>query len=210
MKLFFNLNLFPLVYGKEFGFRLAHLDPNVFKELKNLEELHLDRLKLTSIEPGLFSGLCNLKTLSLSENQLNNLEPGLFSGLYNLRELKLSGNQLKNLHEEVFRDLQKLEYLYFPGNKFAYLSMQSQVFRPLVNLKRLGLDDQMLVNSEDLAKMELRWSYDGVRGYGIWKLFEDWRNQDNHVLKGLQSLQFLEFLDIYNYNKKLYNTYYLQ
>ena len=115
----FNLNLFPIgSYNKGCEFRLTHLDPNMFKELKNLEWLDLRWHNLTFIEEGLFSGLNNLKWLSLGYNQLTDLDEGAFKGLIKLVNLDL-------------RD-----------NKFA--SIQSQVvFRPLVNLKELSLDKHL-------------------------------------------------------------------
>ena len=49
--------------------QITHLEPGVFNDLENLEDLILSHNQITYLEPDIFNGLGNLQMLDLEHNQ---------------------------------------------------------------------------------------------------------------------------------------------
>lgn len=87
----------------------------------NTTVLTLDRNNITELQPGAFKNLTILKYLDLSNNNIDILKNGIFNGLRNLHTLELSGNKIR----------------------YDRRSIHNNVFKPLVNLQRLNLHQNL-------------------------------------------------------------------
>ena len=119
-----NLSLTGINKIKSFDF---------LKELKDLEILYLNRLRLTKV-PAAVSKLPNLKKLFLGENELESCE-GL-SSLDNIKVLDLSYNNVSDISS--LKDLHNIESLRLAKNNLK----SADAIKPLMslpNLKELSL-----------------------------------------------------------------------
>jgi len=93
-------------------YSLAPLPATVFQGLGELNELKIQKSKLTSILPNTFSGLAKLERLELHSNQLSNLAVGTFNGLPKLKFLYMHYNLIAGpLDTNLFSGMNFLEYL---------------------------------------------------------------------------------------------------
>lgn len=81
-----------------------------------LQELHLNKNKLSSINDTTFQGLKALTVLNLRENYLEILPRGLFSILPKLEELNLGQNRISKIDKMAFEGLTSLRVLYLDDN----------------------------------------------------------------------------------------------
>ena len=80
--------------------------------LVRLQELWLNKIKITYLDLQNFFGLESLIYLKLSDNKLNSLCSGSFETLANLEVLDLKRNQIKSVEIDVILNLPKLKHLF--------------------------------------------------------------------------------------------------
>lgn len=90
-----------------------------------LQELHLNKNKLSSINDTTFQGLKSLTVLNLRDNYLEELPKGLFSILPKLEELNLGQNRITNIDGQAFDGLISLRVLYLDDNQLSTVPTQS-------------------------------------------------------------------------------------
>ncbi|XP_019620927.1 PREDICTED: slit homolog 2 protein-like [Branchiostoma belcheri] len=99
------------------GTDLTEVKKDLFKDLKDLEELDLDNNQITDIEVGSFDGLENLRLLFLYRNALEKLASGLFKGMTNLLQIYLSSNNITTVEDGAFEGLENLQLIQLHENK---------------------------------------------------------------------------------------------
>jgi hypothetical protein len=125
------------------GKRLKEVPPEVF-QLKNLQELILDKNKLSEL-PAALSNLKNLQRLSAAHNHLEEFSVAVCN-LKNLRRIDFSDNEISKLPDEIHR-LQKLEELILWSNIIGYYP---GTMMRLTNLKLLDLmHNEMSINEQE-------------------------------------------------------------
>jgi hypothetical protein len=151
------------------GYEWKKFDPNILKDLKNLESCFLSRNE-TNVIVGEFPNLENLITLDLTFNDISHLnqmvffnlksikylqlgcnkfadlQPGIFDSLTNLEELALNSNHLKKIRRGLFYSLVNLRSLFLYENDLVELD--SDVFENLIQLKTLSLENNKLTELE--------------------------------------------------------------
>lgn len=95
---------------------LISIPTESFISQDKLQELHLNKNKLSAINNKTFQGLISLTVLNLRENYLEELPQGLFSVLTKLEELNLGQNRISKIHELAFAGLSALRVLYLDDN----------------------------------------------------------------------------------------------
>lgn len=83
---------------------------------EKLQELHLNKNKVSSINNKTFQGLKSLTVLNLRENFLEELSKGIFSILPKLEELNLGQNRISKIDALAFDGLLSLRVLYLDDN----------------------------------------------------------------------------------------------
>ena len=89
------------------------------KIIADLIELDLSDMGIQTLEPGVFQQLKNLENLMLDYNELEHIDTNCFKGLKNLERLNLRNNKLKCLKSEMFEN-DKLE-VFMDTDAFAGL-----------------------------------------------------------------------------------------
>ena len=120
------------------------LPPSIFSGLRKLKHLIMGYGQLPELTPGLFAGLPALESLSLDRSGLAQLPPDLFANLRNLRDLRLQDNELSGLPPGIFADLKSLEWLFLHGNRLG--ALPEGVFAGLLRLEWLRLDKNWLTD----------------------------------------------------------------
>lgn len=178
------------------GMKVNQIEPETFKNLKDLQFLNLNKNNLKALENNSFLGLDSLKTLNLSSNQisrietdtfiglerleklfldnnkiLNQLQLGTFQNLPNLKELNLEKNNLNKIYTGTFSNLPKLLHLNLSLNNLTRL--EADLFVPLTDLLSLDL------SANNLFEMRYGLLFDSLRGLeyiglsgNIWKCDE--------------------------------------
>ncbi|XP_018563628.1 leucine-rich repeat and immunoglobulin-like domain-containing nogo receptor-interacting protein 2 [Anoplophora glabripennis] len=95
---------------------LVNIPTKSFLHQEKLQELHLNKNKLSSINNRTFQGLKSLTVLNLRENFLEELSRGLFSILPKLEELNLGQNRISKIDAPAFDGLLSLRVLYLDDN----------------------------------------------------------------------------------------------
>lgn len=83
---------------------ISRIDPNTFKEMKNLASLDLEYNDISVIDFSEF-GLNNLRSLNLGFNNFTKIKACMFDGLSNLEELYLYRNKITFFEAESWRGL---------------------------------------------------------------------------------------------------------
>lgn len=126
-----------------------NLTPGVFKNLKNLEELYLRNCQLEKYldlaGKESFCDLCSLNILDLSFNQIKTFDSEIFSFTSKLSVLNLANNML-SLQSDSFRHLRNLKCLNLNENMIKYLS--DGLFNGLENLEILRLSRNLISQIE--------------------------------------------------------------
>ncbi|KAM6994222.1 toll-like receptor 21 [Tautogolabrus adspersus] len=118
--------------------RLWRIPDKSFANLKNLQNLALDRNNFSIINQFAFQNLNLLQTLNLSFNVISELHPSVFKDLHNLTVLSLTNNKLKQLPGGIFSTLGNLATLIIRQN---FLTNFSTIAESVSNLTRLKLLD---------------------------------------------------------------------
>uniref|UniRef100_A0A8C5PXN2 Ig-like domain-containing protein n=1 Tax=Leptobrachium leishanense TaxID=445787 RepID=A0A8C5PXN2_9ANUR len=124
--------------------RIRSIQPKIFGDLQELQELDLSHNQLSRMEPGVFSGLPSLRILLVHHNQLKLLPSGVFAGMPDLTWLDVRGNQLVILLDQTFQGLRELRHLEAGDNPLLFIS--SGAFLGMPQLQRLGLEETKLGN----------------------------------------------------------------
>uniref|UniRef100_A0AAR5PT54 LRRCT domain-containing protein n=2 Tax=Dendroctonus ponderosae TaxID=77166 RepID=A0AAR5PT54_DENPD len=95
---------------------LVNIPTKSFLHQEKLQELHLNKNKLSSVNNKTFQGLKSLTVLNLRENFLEELSKGIFSILPKLEELNLGQNRIAKIDALAFDGLQSLRVLYLDDN----------------------------------------------------------------------------------------------
>jgi Leucine-rich repeat (LRR) protein len=134
-----NLNVLHL-----FKNDLASLDVSTFSSLTSLNTLTLSSNNFSFINNELFANLTCLQTLRLDNNNLVNLTSFRLSGALkkSLLALDLSSNQLTVLNEGTFSDLILLQELRLNNNLIYYID--SLIFAGMLGLERVYLGNNII------------------------------------------------------------------
>ncbi|CAG9862935.1 unnamed protein product [Phyllotreta striolata] len=114
---------------------LVNIPVRSFVNQEKLQELHLNKNKLSTINNKTFQGLKSLTVLNLRENFLEELSKGLFTILPKLEELNLGQNRISKIDPLAFDGLLSLRVLYLDDN--ALSSVPTQSFSVLGSLAEL-------------------------------------------------------------------------
>ncbi|XP_050307014.1 insulin-like growth factor-binding protein complex acid labile subunit isoform X2 [Anthonomus grandis grandis] len=95
---------------------LVNIPTKSFFHQEKLQELHLNKNKLSSINNKTFQGLKALTVLNLRENFLEELSQGIFSILPKLEELNLGQNRISKIDALAFDGLLGLRVLFLDDN----------------------------------------------------------------------------------------------
>lgn len=95
---------------------LLNIPTKSFLHQEKLQELHLNKNKLSSVNNKTFQGLKSLTVLNLRENFLEELSRGIFAILPKLEELNLGQNRITKIDGLAFEGLLGLRVLYLDDN----------------------------------------------------------------------------------------------
>lgn len=144
-QLFFGLrfpNLEELTIEKS---KITKLEKKMFDGFPTLKTLHIRfNNDLRIIDFGAFSSLTSLVNFVFNNNSIETLEKGVFSELVKLDTLKLNNNQINDIEENVFSNLANLKDLDLSHNKMSIVKPQS--FIGLNGLEKLNLNNNVLTD----------------------------------------------------------------
>ncbi|KAF7281496.1 hypothetical protein GWI33_004741 [Rhynchophorus ferrugineus] len=95
---------------------LVNIPTKSFFHQEKLQELHLNKNKLSSVNNKTFQGLKSLTVLNLRENFLEELPKGIFAILPKLEELNLGQNRISKIDPLAFDGLRCLRVLFLDDN----------------------------------------------------------------------------------------------
>lgn len=98
---------------------LVNIPNDSFNYQEKLQELHLNKNKLSAVTNKTFQGLKSLTVLNLRENFLMELPRGLFTVLSKLEELNLGQNRISKIDALAFDGLLALRVLYLDDNQLT-------------------------------------------------------------------------------------------
>ncbi|XP_018332590.1 chondroadherin-like [Agrilus planipennis] len=104
---------------------LVNIPIKSFIHQEKLQELHLNKNKLSSINNTTFQGLESLTVLNLRENFLEDLPRGIFMVLSKLEELNLGQNRISQIDVHAFDGLSALRVLYLDDNLLSFIPTSS-------------------------------------------------------------------------------------
>ena len=113
-----------------------------------IEEISLDRNRITNVRKGWLYGLDQLRYLSLSSNRIDFIASDGWDPLKKLEELDLRSNKLQLLDRESLCSLPELRFLYLQDNKISHIDGEegddrycsSRTFGDVPLLEELYLD----------------------------------------------------------------------
>ncbi|XP_034554153.1 toll-like receptor 21 [Notolabrus celidotus] len=93
--------------------KIHQLPPDVFDDLKSLKFLTLDNccVGVTHLQPGLFKNLKNLTTLIAESMVIQNFSKEVFGNLTQLHKLQLNRNGMQSISVDALESMPKLSYL---------------------------------------------------------------------------------------------------
>ncbi|NP_001013379.1 18-wheeler precursor [Apis mellifera] len=115
-------------------------------DLRQLQELHLQRNAIVEIAGDALTGLTVLRTFNASYNSLDSLPEGLFASTRDLREIHLAYNGLRDLPKGIFTRLEQLLVLNLAGNRLGSDRVDETTFLGLIRLIVLNLSYNMLTH----------------------------------------------------------------
>jgi Leucine-rich repeat (LRR) protein len=119
---------------------LTHLNPQLFKECKNLELLHLNYIKKMDIwDNRTFHYLKNLKMINLSENNFTVLHPEIFRENLKLEKILMASSDISKIHPSFFDELRNLKHLDLSGN--SCVNQSFVIFDGNLEGVKIGLTD---------------------------------------------------------------------
>ncbi|XP_022913551.1 leucine-rich repeat and immunoglobulin-like domain-containing nogo receptor-interacting protein 2 isoform X2 [Onthophagus taurus] len=162
---------------------LVSIPQGSFKDQEKLQELHLNKNKLSVVNNRTFTGLKSLTVLNLRENFLDELPKDLFYVLPNLEELNLGQNRISKIDKNAFSGLHSLRVLYLDDNLLSAVPTHS--FSVMGNLAELhiGLNEFTDLKSNAFAGLG-KLSVLDLNGAGLPNISES----AFHGLVGLRTL----------------------
>lgn len=166
---------------------LVNIPTKSFLHQERLQELHLNKNKLSSINNRTFQGLKSLTVLNLRENFLEDLPKGIFSILPKLEELNLGQNRISKIDALAFDGLLSLRVLYLDDNLLT--SVPTSSFPVMGSLAELhvGLNAFYFL-PDDAFKGLSKLSVLDLSSGGI-------SNISEHAFRGLNGLRNLNLAD---------------
>lgn len=152
-----------------------------------LQELHLNKNKLSSINDTTFQGLKSLTVLNLRENYLEELPKGLFSILPKLEELNLGQNRVSKIDIRAFDGLASLRVLYLDDNLLSLVPTTSFPLLGSLAELHIGLNTFKTL-PDDAFKGLNKLSVLDLNGAGL-------SNITSNAFKGLTGLRTLNLAD---------------
>ncbi len=193
--------------------QLGVIKANAFRDLRNLERLHLHSSNVTSVEKGAFKGLDHVILLTLSYSKGMKLNPGSLSGLSNLQELYLENNDFHELTPSVYSGLDSAKYLFLRKNNFHHFEQIG--IRDLNKLRVLDLSNNSLRDlPSDFCKLFPDIFYLALANNSLQKLsarmFQDCTKLETLNLNGnpLKWISKDTFVGLTNVTKVLVENYY--
>jgi len=103
--------------------KIYKLEPNSFRGLFDLEELHLKNNLVHHLHGHTFNGLKRLHTLNFNNNKLQTLDLRVLGPLLaTLKKLYMKGNNIKQVsHEYLFAEMKQLKTIDLSDNKILQL-----------------------------------------------------------------------------------------
>ncbi|EYC45819.1 hypothetical protein Y032_0415g1052, partial [Ancylostoma ceylanicum] len=133
----------------------------LFRGLRNLDRLEIDRCILESLPGALFSGLHQLYSLIIKNAKLPTIPDELFAHTPNLMTLDMTGNELR-IEPYSLKSLGNLIHLDLSNNSINFLA---NTLISLTKLKVLTMDNNKLTNidfrrlPEELTDLSLRHNF---------------------------------------------------
>lgn len=131
------LNLNSLILSKNLLLDV----PAALYVLGNLENLNLEKNKISKVRKFVLDNLTNLRNLNLANNQISSLERNLFSKMKNLKRLDLSYNSIESLQSNCFDGAESLEEIYLQQN---FIKNVANVFNSLNSLQFLNISENRI------------------------------------------------------------------
>ncbi|XP_064622151.1 leucine-rich repeats and immunoglobulin-like domains protein 1 isoform X3 [Lineus longissimus] len=121
--------------------------PELLRTQVKLRTLKLKGFTLASLQSGLFKNMTNLEQLTLERCRISYIHKDAFIGIEkSLVELNLRGNMLGSVPKESLRNLTKVKKLVLGQNKITMV--KSNTFAKLTNLKDLDLSQNKILGLE--------------------------------------------------------------
>ena len=132
------------------GNAMTQIGIDYFKQYTALQELFIEKNRISSIAPEGFRGLSNLQVLDLNGNQLTTVPIATFAYMTSLRELILKANPIRYITENAFGNLPHIEILNFEN---CFLErVDPKAFHGLTHVKEINIVNNELQLLE--AEME--------------------------------------------------------
>lgn len=133
-----NVKFIPQNVGQKFsnlrefwakGCELTIVQSYFFKDMGNLQKVHMQNSRIVSIEPEAFIILVNVKVMNLGNNWIETLDGQLFSKMVSLEHLHLNNNKLKVLSSTIFNiPGGQLKKVFLAGNVCVKRAYPSNLF----------------------------------------------------------------------------------
>ncbi|GFY45256.1 hypothetical protein TNIN_457031 [Trichonephila inaurata madagascariensis] len=104
--------------------KTLRIEPNAFKEFKNLESLSISKNDIKSIESNMFPE--NLLQLILNDNKLKSLPSDLSNALPKLNNLYVENNLIASFSEAPFGKFPELTYIHIGGKSYLLFFSKSK------------------------------------------------------------------------------------
>uniref|UniRef100_A0A8C2BC56 Leucine-rich repeats and immunoglobulin-like domains 2 n=1 Tax=Cyprinus carpio TaxID=7962 RepID=A0A8C2BC56_CYPCA len=124
--------------------RIRVVESLIFKELKALKSLKMQRNGITKMMDGALFGLENMEELELEYNNLTELNKGWLYGLHMLRILRVNQNNIGLIRADAWEFCHRLEELDLSFNHLSRL--EDWVFSGLSLLQSLNLGDNQITH----------------------------------------------------------------
>lgn len=95
---------------------IEDIEPDAFRELKNLQQLSLDNNRLKIVKGAWFKSFEDLTYLDLNYNEITKIEDEVFEKLASLVDFRISGNRFECLNTIVMEHLQHLKRMFLSEN----------------------------------------------------------------------------------------------
>lgn len=126
--------------------KFTALNDQVFENVRNLTEIHMENNVINFISNDVFRSLRNLKILSLQNENfkgtISNLNINSLNALENLEKLLLGNHQIRKISFVSFKSLKNLKVLSLKKNIID--EIEANAFSNLINLEELDLSENQL------------------------------------------------------------------
>lgn len=116
---------------------IKFFEKDFFTIMRNLEEIWIEKQKISLITAEYFVGLSKLQLLGIQNCHVRDIQPDAFDSLASLKKLAFPGNHVRAFRRGVFKRLARLEDLQFPHNEIR--NVTGEEFAGLKNLRRVDL-----------------------------------------------------------------------